>query len=54
MKDSIKTADGWTGSMEDLCAPADEVDQFDRRVTPRAGSYRSLFIDHQKVNFIAN
>jgi hypothetical protein len=36
-KDSIKTADGWTGLMEDLCAPADEVDQFDRRVRDPAG-----------------
>lgn len=36
-KDGIKTADGWGGLMEDLCAPADEVDQFDRRVRDPAG-----------------
>ncbi len=36
-KDSIKTADNWGGLMEDLCAPADEVDQFDRRVRDPAG-----------------
>lgn len=36
-KNGIKTADGWGGLMEDLCAPADEVDQFDRRVRDPAG-----------------
>ena len=36
-KDGIKTADGWGGLMEDLCAPADEVDQFDKRVRDPAG-----------------
>ncbi len=36
-KDGIKTADGWTGIMEDICAPADEVDQFDKRVRDPAG-----------------
>ena len=33
----IKTADGWAGLMEDLCAPADEVDQFNKRVRDPAG-----------------
>jgi hypothetical protein len=36
-KDGIKTIDGWTGIMEDLCAPADEVDQFNKRVRDPAG-----------------
>jgi len=36
-KDAIKTVDGWTGLMEDLCAPADEVELFDKRVRDPAG-----------------
>lgn len=36
-KDGIQTADGWTGLLEDLCAPADEVDQFNRRIRDPAG-----------------
>jgi hypothetical protein len=36
-KDSIKTVDGWTGLLEDVCAPADEVDIFDKRVRDPAG-----------------
>jgi hypothetical protein len=36
-KDGIKTVDGWTGLLEDVCAPADEVDQFDKRVRDPAG-----------------
>jgi hypothetical protein len=36
-KDGIKTADGWPGLMEDLCAPADEVEQFNKRVRDPAG-----------------
>jgi hypothetical protein len=36
-KNGIKTVDGWTGLMEDLCAPADEVDVFDKRVRDPAG-----------------
>ena len=36
-KDGIKTADGWGGLMEDLCAPADEVEQFNKRVRDPAG-----------------
>lgn len=36
-KDAIKTVDGWTGLMEDLCAPADEVDLFNKRVRDPAG-----------------
>jgi hypothetical protein len=36
-KNGIKTVDGWTGLMEDLCAPADEVDIFDKRVRDPAG-----------------
>lgn len=31
-KEDILTVDGWAGMMEDICAPADEVDQFDRRI----------------------
>ena len=33
----IKTADGWIGMMEDACAPADEVDQFDKRIRDQTG-----------------
>jgi hypothetical protein len=36
-KDAIKTVDGWTGLMEDLCAPADEVELFNKRVRDPAG-----------------
>jgi hypothetical protein len=36
-KDGIKTVDGWTGLLEDLCAPADEVDQFNKRIRDPAG-----------------
>ncbi|MBV8902223.1 MAG: hypothetical protein JOZ22_01185 [Acidobacteriia bacterium] len=36
-KGTIKTVDGWTGLMEDICAPADEVDQFNKRVRDPAG-----------------
>src|SRR5207248_1341495 len=31
-KNGIKTVDGWAGLMEDLCAPADEVELFNKRV----------------------
>jgi len=34
----ITTVDGWTGMMEDPCAPADEVDQFDRRIRDLTGT----------------
>ena len=36
-KDDIKTVDGWAGMMEDICAPADEVDQFDKRIRSLTG-----------------
>jgi hypothetical protein len=36
-KNGIKTVDGWTGLMEDLCAPADEVENFNKRVRDPAG-----------------
>jgi hypothetical protein len=36
-KDTIKTVDGWTGLMEDVCAPTDEVDLFNKRVRDPAG-----------------
>jgi hypothetical protein len=36
-KNGIKTIDGWTGLMEDLCAPADEVESFNKRVRDPAG-----------------
>jgi len=36
-KGSVKTIDGWGGLFEDVCAPADEVDQFDKRVRDPAG-----------------
>jgi hypothetical protein len=34
---NIKTVDGWQGMMEDVCAPADEVDNFDKRVRDLTG-----------------
>jgi hypothetical protein len=36
-KNGIKTIDGWTGLMEDLCAPADDVESFNKRVRDPAG-----------------
>ena len=36
-KDAIKTVDGWAGLLEDVCAPADEVDLFNKRVRDPAG-----------------
>ncbi len=33
----INTIDKWSGLIEDVCAPADEVDQFDKRVRDPAG-----------------
>jgi hypothetical protein len=36
-KNSVKTIDGWAGLFEDLCAPADEVEKFDRLVRDPAG-----------------
>ncbi len=31
-KDTIKTVEGWTGPLQDVCAPPDEVDLFDKRI----------------------
>jgi hypothetical protein len=36
-KGSIKTVDSWTGLLEDVCAPADEVETFNKRVRDPAG-----------------
>jgi hypothetical protein len=36
-KNGIKSIDGWAGLLEDVCAPADEVDQFNKRVRDPAG-----------------
>ena len=36
-KDYIKTPEGWTGLLEDLCAPADEVELFNKRIRDPAG-----------------
>src|SRR3984893_1703364 len=36
-KGTVKTVDAWGGLFEDVCAPADEVEQFDRRVRDPAG-----------------
>ena len=38
MVTDIKTVDGFQGMLEDVCAPADEVDQFDKRIRDPAGS----------------
>jgi hypothetical protein len=39
-KGAIKTVDGWTGLMEDVCAPADEVDIFNKLVRDPAGGVK--------------
>ena len=36
-KDSIKTPEGWTGILEDLCAPVEDIDQFIKRIRDPAG-----------------
>ena len=36
-KDAIKTPEGSTGILEDLCAPVEDVDQFNRRIRDPAG-----------------
>jgi hypothetical protein len=36
-KGAIKSVEGWAGLLEDLCAPADEVEQFNKRVRDPAG-----------------
>ncbi len=36
-KDGIKTVDGWSGLMEDICAPADDVEFFNKRIRDPAG-----------------
>jgi hypothetical protein len=36
-KGTIKSIEGWSGLLEDLCAPADEVEQFNKRVRDPAG-----------------
>lgn len=36
-KDGIKTVDGWTGLLEDVCAPADDIDIFIKRIRDPAG-----------------
>ena len=32
--------DGWTGLMEDVCAPADEIDVFNKLVRDPAGGVK--------------
>ena len=39
-KGGIKTVDGWTGLMEDVCAPADEIDVFNKLVRDPAGGVK--------------
>jgi hypothetical protein len=36
-KDGIKTIDGWAGLLEDICAPADDVEIFNKRIRDPAG-----------------
>jgi len=36
-KEGIKTVDGWAGILEDICAPADDVEEFNRRIRDPAG-----------------
>jgi hypothetical protein len=35
--EDIKIVDGFTGMLEDICAPADEVDQFNSRIRDQLG-----------------
>lgn len=36
-KEGIKTVDGWTGLLEDICAPADDIDIFIKKIRDPAG-----------------
>jgi hypothetical protein len=36
-KNGIKTIDGWAGLLEDVCAPADDVELFNKRIRDPAG-----------------
>ena len=36
-KQNVKSSEGWVGLFEDLCAPLDEVDQFNKRIRDPAG-----------------
>ena len=36
-KEGIKTVEGWSGLMEDICAPADDVEFFNKRIRDPAG-----------------
>ena len=36
-KAGIKTVDGWTGLLEDICAPADDIDIFIKKIRDPAG-----------------
>jgi hypothetical protein len=36
-KDAIKTPEGWTGILEDLCAPVEDVEQFNKNIRDPAG-----------------
>ena len=36
-KNGVNTINGWAGLLEDLCAPADKVEKFDRLVRDPAG-----------------
>jgi len=36
-KEGVKTVDGWTGLLEDICAPADDIDIFIKKIRDPAG-----------------
>jgi hypothetical protein len=36
-KNGIKTVDGWTGPLEDICAPIEDVEEFNKRIRDPAG-----------------
>jgi len=36
-KCTVKSIEGWAGLLEDVCAPTDEVDLFNKRVRDPAG-----------------
>jgi hypothetical protein len=35
--DKPKTIEGWSGLLEDICAPIEDVDQFNKRIRDPAG-----------------
>ena len=36
-KDRVKTPEGWSGLLEDLCAPVEDIEQFNKNIRDPAG-----------------